>query len=101
MIAASFFLRLDWKNAVKIYRRDRYSHASPNSAHTEAVCAGALSVQLAGDAYYFGKLCRKPFIGDALRCIEIEDIKLANRLLYGVSFIIWALGVLIIALFFS
>ena len=42
MILASFFCRLDGKQAVKIYRRDRRKHASPNSAQTEAVCAGAL-----------------------------------------------------------
>lgn len=100
MIAVSFFLRLNWKNAIKIFKRDRYNHASPNSAQTEAVCAGALSIQLAGDACYFGKICHKPFIGDALQSIEIEDIRLANRLLYGVSFLIWVLGTSIMVLLF-
>lgn len=100
MIAASYFLRLNWKNAIKIFKRDRYNHTSPNSAQTEAVCAGALSIQLAGDAYYFGKLYHKPFIGDALRNIEIEDIRLANRLLYGVSFFIYMLGIFTMILFF-
>lgn len=94
MIVVSFFCRLNWKNAVKIYKRDRYNHASPNSAQTEAVCAGALSVQLAGDAYYFGTLYHKPVIGDALRQIDTKDIRLANRLLYGVSFFVWGLGIL-------
>ena len=94
MIVVSFFCRLNWKNAVKIYKRDRYNHASPNSAQTEAVCAGALSVQLAGDAYYFGTLYHKPVIGDALRQVDTKDIRLANRLLYGVSFFIWGLGIL-------
>ena len=56
MILSSFFLRYDYKNAFKIYKRDRYNHASPNSAQTESVCAGALDVQLAGNAYYFGRL---------------------------------------------
>ncbi len=93
MIIVSFFCRFNWRNAVKVFRRDRYNHASPNSAQTEAVCAGALSIQLAGDAYYFGKLYRKPLIGDALRSIEVEDIRLANRLLYGVSFLILGLGI--------
>lgn len=99
MIAASFFCGLHWKNAVKIFRRDRYNHASPNSAQTEAVCAGALSVQLAGDASYFGKLYHKPTIGDAIRPVEIEDIRLANRLLYGTSFLTWGLGILILFAF--
>lgn len=99
MIAASFFCRLNWKNAVKIFKRDRYKHASPNSAQTEAVCAGALSVQLAGDAYYFGKLQHKPVIGDSLRLVEPEDIRLANRLLYGTSFLVWAFGMLALYIF--
>lgn len=82
MILASFFAGFDWKNAKKIFLRDRYNHASPNSAQTEAVMAGALDIQLAGNAFYFGKLYEKPTIGDALREVEIEDIPRANRLLY-------------------
>ena len=70
------------KQAWKIYRRDRHNHKSPNAAQTEAVCAGALSVQLAGNAYYFGKLYEKPYIGDPIRKIEIQDIVRVNRLLY-------------------
>lgn len=87
MIVASFFTEMNWKNAYKIYTRDRCNHSSPNSAHTEAVCAGALEVQLAGDAYYFGKLYKKKTIGDSLRPIEIEDIRRANILLYTTSII--------------
>lgn len=83
MIAASKLCGYDAKAAYKIYRRDRYNHKSPNSAHTEAVCAGALGIQLAGDAYYFGKLCKKPIIGDALRSVETEDIKRTNKLMYS------------------
>lgn len=83
MIAASKLCGYDAKTAYKIYRRDRYNHKSPNSAHTEAVCAGALGIQLAGDAYYFGKLCKKPTIGDALRSVETEDIKRTNKLMYS------------------
>ena len=87
MILSSFFLRYDYKNAFKIYKRDRYNHASPNSAQTESVCAGALDIQLAGNAYYFGKLYEKPTIGDDIREINYDDIKKANRLLYCTSFI--------------
>nr|WP_302636624.1 adenosylcobinamide-phosphate synthase CbiB [uncultured Clostridium sp.] len=87
MILSSFFLRYDYKNAFKIYKRDRYNHASPNSAQTESVCAGALDVQLAGNAYYFGKLYEKPTIGDDIREINYDDIKKANRLLYCTSII--------------
>ena len=83
MILSCRFAGLSSKGARYIFRRDRYNHASPNSAQTEAVMAGALGIQLAGDAYYFGKLCKKKTIGDALRPIEYEDIRRANRLLYA------------------
>ena len=70
------------KRAYGIYKRDNKNHASPNSAQTEAVCAGALGIQLAGDASYFGKTVKKPYIGDEVRGVEYEDIKRANRLMY-------------------
>ena len=70
------------RGAWEIWRRDRKNHASPNSAQTEAACAGALGLQLAGDARYFGRVVHKPTIGDALRQAEPEDIRRANRLLY-------------------
>ena len=85
MIFSAGIMRMDIKNAWKIWRRDRRKHASPNSAQTEAVCAGALDLRLAGDAYYFGELHKKPFIGDDIREIENEDIHRANRLMYCTS----------------
>ena len=85
MIAASFLTGMDGKGAIRIYRRDRRNHKSPNSAQTEAVCAGALQVQLAGNAWYFGTLYEKPTIGDDIRPVEVDDIQRANRLLYMTS----------------
>ena len=82
MIAAAFLCGLDGKNAWKIYLRDKRKHASPNSAQSEAVCAGALRVRLAGDAVYFGKLYKKEYIGDALKEIEPEDIRRTWKLMY-------------------
>ena len=86
MIAAAAVLGMDGKNAKRIYLRDRHNHASPNSAQTEAVMAGALRVQLAGDAWYFGKRYEKPTIGDPFRSVEPEDIVRANLLMYLTSF---------------
>jgi adenosylcobinamide-phosphate synthase len=85
MILASGLAGFDMAGAFRIFKRDRYNHASPNSAQTEAVMAGALGVQLAGNAYYFGKLYKKPTIGDPIRAIEVEDIRRANRLLYATA----------------
>ncbi|HIV67647.1 MAG TPA: adenosylcobinamide-phosphate synthase CbiB [Candidatus Butyricicoccus stercorigallinarum] len=72
---------LSARGAWRCFRRDRLRHASPNSAQTEAACAGALGVQLAGDAYYFGKRYKKPTLGDDQRPIEPEDIVRTNRLM--------------------
>ena len=85
MVCAASIARLDAKGAWRIFLRDRRKHASPNSAHTEAACAGALDVALAGDAWYFGKLVEKPTIGVALRPVEAADIVRANRLLYATA----------------
>ncbi len=100
MIAAAFIggRQFDGKNAYRIFKRDRFNHASPNSAQTESVCAGALRVQLAGDAVYFGKLVKKKYIGDGLREIEYEDIKRANRLMYITAFLCELLSVAVMSL---
>ncbi len=87
MIFAARLSGLDGKNAYKIWRRDRLGHPSPNSAQTESVMAGALGVELAGDASYFGVVHKKPVIGDPLRPTEPEDIRRANRLMYLTSFL--------------
>ena len=87
MISAAGLVRLNRKEAMRIYKRDRRNHESPNSAQTEAVMAGALEVQLAGDAWYFGELHKKPTIGDPHRPVEYEDIRRANRLLYATAFL--------------
>ena len=85
MLAAGTLLGLDGKNGWKIFKRDRYNHASPNSAQTESVCAGLLGLRLAGDAWYHGVLHKKKFIGDAHREIEDTDIPRACRLMYGTA----------------
>lgn len=95
MIAAAWLCGMDGKGAFRIWRRDRFKHASPNSAQTESVCAGALGVALAGDAVYFGKVVKKPFIGDGKRPVEPEDIARANRLLYVSASLLCAAGLLI------
>jgi len=89
MIAASFLggKSFSVEQALYIYKRDKGKHASPNSAQTESVCAGALGIQLAGDISYFGKVIKKPFIGEALRPVEYKDIKLVNRLMYLTAWI--------------
>ena len=98
-VAAAAFTHNDAKGAWKIWRRDRRNHASPNSAQTESACAGALGVQLAGPAYYFGEYYAKPTIGDALRPVEPEDILRANQMMYVASSFALAWGCALRALF--
>lgn len=87
MIMTAFLGGKDFsgKRAYYIFKRDNRNHKSPNSAQTESVCAGALGIRLAGDASYFGKIVKKPYIGDAVRPVEYEDIRRANRLMYGTA----------------
>lgn len=97
MVAATTFLKDgNPRRAWKIYRRDSRKHASPNSAQTESVCAGALGIQLAGDASYFGKIVKKPYIGDPVRQVETEDIKRTNRLMYITAFLCEGICVLLL-----
>ena len=95
MIAACPLCRLDGKNARRIFRRDRYKHASPNAAQTESTVAGALGVRLAGDAVYGGVVKKKEFIGDPVREIEPYDITRAGRLMYVASALMLTLGLIL------
>lgn len=94
-ILAAALTGQDGKNAWRIWRRDRRNHASPNSAQTESACAGALGVQLAGPAYYFGEYYDKPTIGDARRAVEPQDILRANRMLFAGAFAALLVGLLL------
>lgn len=82
-IGGAFLTGYDGRGAWRIWRRDRRKHASPNAAQLESACAGALGVQLAGPAAYFGKIVDKPAIGDAGRVVEPGDIARARRMLYA------------------
>ena len=92
MIIASILPGFSFTNAVKIFIRDRHKHASPNSAQTESVCAGALQIQLAGSAVYGGIVEKKEFIGDKIREIEIKDIPRSNFLMYATTILTLAIG---------
>lgn len=95
MIAASWILKMNYKNAYKIYKRDRYNHQSPNSAHTESVCAGALNIMLGGNSYYGGRLISKPTMGDSIKEVESLDIVKANKLMYATSILFLLTGTMI------
>lgn len=91
MIIATLFTREDTKRALKTFIKDRYKHKSPNSAQTEAVCAGALGIQLGGDNFYHGKLVHKPTIGEGVMEPEAKHIIKANHLMYTTTVLAIAL----------
>jgi len=95
MISSAFLLRLNGSNAYRIWRRDKRKHLSPNSAQTEAVCAGALGIRLAGPSSYHGRIIDKPYIGDDTRSIIIDDIKSANRLMYKTAALTFVFAVFV------
>lgn len=98
LTAAAWLLPgMDGKNAWRIFKRDRFNHASPNSAQGEAACAGALHLRLAGDAWYFGILYKKPYIGDDDRPIRPDDIKGVCSLMFGAQGLLMA-GLVILLL---
>lgn len=74
LIAGAGLLGLDNRNALRVFQRDRNKHKSPNAGQAESAAAGALHVQLGGDASYFGKTVKKAAFGDADREISRGDI---------------------------
>ena len=98
VIFAAFILGLDYKNSYRIYKRDRYNHTSPNSAHPESAVAGALGIRLGGANYYFGKIVKKPTIGDKNKVIEISDLYKTNNILLVVTLLGFSVGLIIIVL---
>ena len=98
VIFAAFILGLDYKNSYRIYKRDRYNHTSPNSAHPESAVAGALGIRLGGANYYFGKIVEKLTIGDKNKVIEISDLYKTNNILLVVTLLGFSVGLIIIVL---
>lgn len=88
MVLAAFLIGEDGRGAWRIWRRDRQKHKSPNSAQTESVCAGALDLQLAGDASYFGAPVHKPTLGDPIREPQASDVRRACALSLGTSLLL-------------
>ncbi|MEG1482296.1 adenosylcobinamide-phosphate synthase CbiB [Clostridium sp.] len=95
IMIAAFILRLDYKESYNIYRRDKYNHTSPNSAHPESAVAGALNIRLGGENYYFGKLVVKPTIGDCIKEANVDDLIKTNNILFVVSILGYSLAMVL------
>lgn len=75
-------LRTGWK--------DRYAHASPNSAWSEAAFAGALDLRLGGPVSYGDLYAPYPYMGEGRPQATPLDIRKAIRLMW-ISTLLFAL----------
>lgn len=84
---------------IRVIRRDRRNHESPNSAWPEAAAAAVLNVRFGGDDLYGGKVVRRPLInreGNAPLGSDLANglklYKFTALLAYCLSFVlIWLL----------
>ncbi len=87
LVVAAALGGADWRGALSTWRRDAHRHASPNAGHPEAAMAGALGVRLGGRNTYAGVPCVTPFLGQALRPLDIVAVETARRLVARVSWL--------------
>lgn len=81
MMFSVWLAGFDYRNAARVFRRDRFNHESPNSAQTASVCAGALGISLGGGNFHDGVYNLRQNIGNGdARSAETGDIRGANRI---------------------
>ncbi|AGZ39746.1 cobalamin biosynthesis protein CobD [Actinoplanes friuliensis DSM 7358] len=78
-IAAAPLVRGKQAEALRVWRRDRNDHPSPNAGQCESAMAGALGVRLGGRNVYFGRTETRPFLGDGPRPAA-GDLRRAARI---------------------
>jgi adenosylcobinamide-phosphate synthase len=66
-VAAAPIAGGDRHEALRVWRRDRNDHPSPNAGQCESAMAGALGVRLGGRNVYFGRTETRPLLGDGPR----------------------------------
>ena len=81
-ICAAFLLKLDYKNAFAMMKRDAKKHPSPNGGWAEATVAGALNIRLGGMNYYFGEPHFRAYMGEPNENLEAAHILGAIRMMY-------------------
>ncbi len=92
MVAGAAGLRLDWRNAWRVARRDACRMKSPNAGYPEAAAAGALNIQLGGPNVYFGRIEQKPTLGDDVHPLSPAVYSAMIRLMYATSFLAFLLA---------
>ena len=64
-------------DGLRVVRRDRLKHDSPNAAHAESFFAGTLGSRLCGPVMYHGRLKNKPWLGYGNSDPGLADIRKA------------------------
>jgi adenosylcobinamide-phosphate synthase len=94
MMVAAQFVTGRASQAWTVCRADARRHASPNAGFPEAAAAGALGIQLGGDATYGGEVERRAAMGSADRLPLVADItsmRSMMRIATAVAFCLFAL----------
>jgi len=86
MVFASFILRFNWRDSLKIIWKDARKHPSPNAGFPEAAVAGALGLQLGGTNYYFGMPHHRPLIGDEKTGFTSESVNNTLKIMQLTAF---------------
>lgn len=73
IIVASFFIKANWKNSIKILKRDRHETPSLNSGYPMSAMAGALNVRLEKINFYQ--------IGIPAEQLTVEKCKVAIKIM--------------------
>jgi adenosylcobinamide-phosphate synthase len=87
LVGAAAALKLDWRGAWQVMRRDARKMKSPNAGYPEAAVAGALGIQLGGTNIYFGRAVAKPTLGDGSHSLTFDTYRVVVRLMYVTSFL--------------
>ncbi len=95
IIAAAQFVTGRASQAWAICCADARRHSSPNAGFPEAAVAGALGIELGGDATYGGELERRASMGHAERDTSVADIPATRaimRIATAAAFCLFAIG---------
>jgi adenosylcobinamide-phosphate synthase len=89
-IAASLLNRRGLES-LRTFLADAEKHQSPNAGYPEAAMAGALGVELGGDAYYGRELERRPRLGNPDVSADVTTLRTSRMLMYfaaGIALVI-------------
>ncbi len=92
--AAAALITARPRQSLSAWFADARKHESPNAGYPEAAMAGALGVQLGGDAYYAGILEHRARLGSPERAIDLKALASARH-------ITWAAGAIALIVMLS